>query len=403
MKFKQLFAAALAAAMSAAIVFSGCTPTNDDSSKNSSSAPESSKSSEASQESDNDKLSEPASSEPVSAEESTESEQPSEVSEESSKPESKITPAVWEVTDTNGNSIYMMGSIHLADADASVMPDYFETAFAKCDSLAVECDINNANVGISALQKFMYTDGTTIKDHVSKESYDKVVEILTKEGQYVYTYESMKPIMWVELVETIGADKAGLVAKYGVDSMLITRAEEEDKEVLEVESAEFQYDLLGNIPDDVQSVLFDGIADDDIIQTNADNLKDLYEKWKTGTMTAEDTTDGETDEELTPEEEELLEQYNTILLYDRNVGMVDKALEYMQDGKKVMFVVGAAHFYGDKGILQLMENAGCTVRRLSADDAEPTAPTDTSTVSKPQEVSKETSVSETDPGTARAA
>lgn len=285
-----------------------------------------------------------------------------------SQAESTITPAVWEVTDVNGNTIYMMGSIHLADSDASILPDYFESAYAKCEYLAVECDITNLSLNIfSDYMKMIYTDGTTIKDHVSTESYEKVVEILKSSGLYASSYERMKPILWVNTIDLAGAKESGLSEKYGVDVNLINRAKSEGKGILEVESVEFQNNLLANLSDEIQLVLFDSIAEDDIITKYADGYSVLYDHWKNGTISDEDISENEEDENLTDEEKMLLEEYNKILLDDRNAGMADKAIEYMNDGKKVMFVVGAAHFYGDNGILQLMMNAGCSVQRLTSE------------------------------------
>ena len=47
----------------------------------------------------------------------------------------------------------------------------------------------------------------------------------------------------------------------------------------------------------------------------------------------------------------------------------------MQSDNVVMFVVGAAHFYGDNGILQLMKDKGCTVIQLTEKDADKTLQT----------------------------
>lgn len=52
------------------------------------------------------------------------------------------------------------------------------------------------------------------------------------------------------------------------------------------------------------------------------------------------------------------------MLTDRNKGMADKAEEYMNDGKKVFFMAGAAHMYGDDGIVQLLKDRGYTVERV---------------------------------------
>lgn len=391
---------------------SGCTGTGDDSSKTSS-APESSVSSTVS-ESSAKESSETIESktETSSKEEQSQSSQESstEVSQisqtsESSKPKSNITPAVWEVTDENGNIIYMMGSIHAADADALVLPDYFETAYAKCDALAVECDITDSLsslTNISALKNMLYTDGTTIKDHVPEEEYNNAVKLLTDAGVYTSLYDVYKPVMWTSLAEQAAITRAGLSYSYGVDTNLINRAKEEKKEVLEVESVEFQFNLLSSLSDELQALLFSEIAQEDYLDKAADSLNRLYVKWKTGAVTVDDIEEDYSG--LTPEQLKLVEEYDNSLKNNRNAGMVLKAQEYLESGKKVMFVVGAAHFYGEKGILQLMQNNGCTLRQLTAEDAEPLE-SSTQVSQQPSEelTEPESSVKETDPAALRAA
>ena len=44
-----------------------------------------------------------------------------------------------------------------------------------------------------------------------------------------------------------------------------------------------------------------------------------------------------------------------LMLDDRNLGMADKAMEYLAGGNTVFLAVGVAHMVGD---------AGCTVERL---------------------------------------
>lgn len=356
MKSKKISVSLLMVLLSITIIFSGCGKTKKDTLSKNNSTTEDTTEQTTPDNSDNSSNNNTAITEDDSA----------------IKPpaQSTITPAVWEVTDSDGNNIYMMGSIHMADINATVFPDYFETAYSECDYLAVECDITDMQMDIfSTYQQMMYTDGTLITDHVSKESYDKVVKLLKNAGQYMSSYDYMKPMIWVELIETIAAGKSGLSEKYGVDSILIKRAKKENKGILEVESAEFQLELLFNMSDDIQSMLFDSIAKDGVIEESTEQLKNLYENWKAGTITEEDTTDA-VDEDMTDEDIELLNEYNRLLLYDRNVGMADKAMAYMKDGKKVMFVVGAAHFYGDQGILKLMEDAGCTVTKLSPEETD---------------------------------
>ena len=54
------------------------------------------------------------------------------------------------------------------------------------------------------------------------------------------------------------------------------------------------------------------------------------------------------------------------LLGKRNPAMAEKISGYLNDGKKVLVMVGAAHFYGDDGIIKLMEAKGCKVTSIAS-------------------------------------
>lgn len=302
-------------------------------------------------------------------EESSENSQESkeESSDKSSTGNNKITPAVWKVTDKSGNVMYMMGTIHSADKDAAELPDYFENAFSQCDSLAVECDITNDDTALSMmyLSKYMYSDGTTIKDHISAEAYTNAKKILTDAKMYSQLVDNYKPVLWVQFFELIASGKAGLEEKYGVDRNLINKAKKTGREVLELESAQFQLQLLADLPDETQELMMELEAKDGIIEELTKQLKDVYDNWKTGKPTYNEVGEEEYDKEgLNEHQKRILKDYNKTLLDDRNVGMADKAEQYMKDGKKVMLAVGANHFYGKNGLVELMKKKGCKVEPL---------------------------------------
>ena len=65
--------------------------------------------------------------------------------------------------------------------------------------------------------------------------------------------------------------------------------------------------------------------------------------------------------EYTEEETAMIEAYNRVMVDDRNLGMLDKAVEYLASGQTVFFAVGAAHMANDIGLVQLLTDAGYTV------------------------------------------
>ena len=101
-----------------------------------------------------------------------------EESQDSQPPSSNsITPLMWKAEDKNGNYAYLFGSIHAGDSAVDNMPDYFEKAYADSDTLAFEIDMSDIYSEITAsssmLTDVIYSDGTTIKDHISENTYNR--------------------------------------------------------------------------------------------------------------------------------------------------------------------------------------------------------------------------------------
>jgi len=285
-----------------------------------------------------------------------------------------ITPLMWKAEDKDGNYAYLFGSIHAADDMVNHLPDYFEKAYSDSDMLAFEVDMSDIFASISTDTKFLteiiYSDGTTIKDHISSDTYSGLVEILKENGMYNAMYDYYKPLMWESLLENIIISKAGLNSSNGVDITLTNRAKNDGKQIDEVESMEFQMSMFNNFSDELIELMLAQYAETNAIDEQTNEIKALYEKWKTGTMSAEDVSD-DTDlnmEELTEEQKKLFEEYNKSMLIDRNEGMTEKLIEYMKGDKITMLVVGSAHFLGDDGIISLLQKQGITVTKIISPD-----------------------------------
>ncbi len=347
MKFKKVLSILLVSVIFSLIAFSGCNNQNNNNGDVSST------------------------SKPEQASQVSQVSQTSEISEVSkTNPDENVcTPAMWKVTSDDGKEIYMMGSIHVADKAVENMPDYFENIYSKCNALAFEIDISeftdNLSESLQLMKSLMYTDGTTIKDHISNDTYKKSVQVLKDNNMYSSAYDYFMPVFWTSLIENVIYKESGLSTEYGVDTVLTERAKKDKKKLLEVESAEFQVDLLSGFSDSIQEMLLQQYAADNAIEEQTKAINDLYSEWKKGTFDAESTGAEADTSGLSEEELKIYEEYNKAMLIDRNIGMADKAEEYMNSSDKVLLVVGSAHFYGDDGILKLMENRGYTVTQIT--------------------------------------
>ena len=137
----------------------------------------------------------------------------------------------------------------------------------------------------------------------------------------------------------------------------------------------FKMSMFNDLSDGIIELIMSEYAKDGAVEEQAKQLKELYEKWKAGTIEAADVAEEEIDEvELTEEEKALLEEYNQALLTDRNKGMTEKLADYIKSGKTVMLIVGTAHFLGDDGIVSLLEKQGFTVTKITSADQLDTTP-----------------------------
>ena len=227
------------------------------------------------------------------------------------KDESDITPAMWKVTGKDGNTVYFLGSMHALDDSCYPLPDEILDAYNSSDSLAVECDIYAYQEDIDAqmelVQGMLYTDGTTIADHIDADLYSSAKQILIDSTLYNPFYDYYNVIMWNSLMDIAMLSETNLDSAKGID-----------------------------------------------IQDYLENSE-------------EREVEDESDIELSEELQAMIDEYNKQLLDDRNAGMIEKAKAMIDGGQNVFYVVGAAHFYGETGILKGLEDAGYTVEEIQYD------------------------------------
>ncbi|MBE6753165.1 MAG: TraB/GumN family protein [Ruminococcaceae bacterium] len=299
-----------------------------------------------------------------------------------------IDPLFWEVEGEKGNKVYFFGSIHVADETAYRLPEHIMNAYLESDSLAVEVDINAMQsdlMGQLKLAQYMtYADGSSIADHIDPELYAAMREFAENEMSSMLSslgysnidmLDMMKPSVWMSLFENYYAEAANLKSDLGIDSHFLTIAAAQGREIIELESAEFQYAMLDGFSDKFYEMQLSSYVMGDVDET-VKVYRDMFEGWKEGNpeamLSEEVDFSGEdlTDEEI-EEYTQILEDYNTAMLYDRNEGMADKAEDFINSGKNVFYVVGCGHFVGKDSVIDLLLDRGYDVKQIGGMDAEP--------------------------------
>ena len=280
--------------------------------------------------------------------------------------ESTITPLLYRVMDQQGNVIWLFGSIHVGLESYYPLPDYVLDAFDGSDALAVELDIMKVEWNFAQqtrlLQLLVYTDGTTISDHLPEETYTRAVEILKENEQYNPSLDYYMPALWWSTVETLSYEKMGAQANLGIDRHLLKRARNDGKKVLEIESAELQYGMMADFSPQLQQILLESAIESyDNIQIAGEDLEEMMRLWAAG----EEAAFGaylSTETEITdPEEEALYQEYTKSLITSRNQSMTEYAVDALASGEEIFICVGAAHIVGEGAIAQNLRDLGYQV------------------------------------------
>ncbi len=301
---------------------------------------------------------------------------------EETEPEEKATPVFYRVTDAQGHEMWLLGTIHVGDARTAYLPQEIYDALEASDALAVECDTQTFKDQLDEdekLQKlymdaYMYQDGTKAEDHLEGEEAFAGLRTAMEKYGFRLTYElyPFKVTMWEsEITGNYRRLGHALSSECGVDDRLMRLAREQGKELLEVESVQFQMEMSGNFSDLIQQLQLEEALKEGRYAYNA-SVQRLYERWCRGDEAElREYLAHEIDEDLsdlTPEELEKYQKeleayqdYNRQMLLDRNAGMLQVVKGYLDSGKTVFVAVGLAHLLGEQGLVDALRAEGYTV------------------------------------------
>lgn len=292
-------------------------------------------------------------------------------SEEPQLESGKSNPLLYKVTDNKGNVAWLFGSIHVGEDYFYPLPDYVLDAFDNADSLAVEFDIVAFEKDITAatkmMQEFLITGGRTIKDYVSLDIYKKARKILQENSYYTSQFDYFLPVLWQDLIEGFVYDEIGVNYDLGIDRYMINRAYDKNKEVLNVESAEFQYGMMANYSPELQEILLEsaieGYYDKDAIK---EELEEMLAVWAKGDEKEFSDMLSEEPEFKDEKEKKLYEEYNNAMVVERNKSMTDWAEKALKSGKEVFICVGAAHIVGPGAMAEMLRDRGYKVELVNS-------------------------------------
>lgn len=304
----------------------------------------------------------------LSSDENSSSEDDASVDELIYNTDESFNPQMWLLEDENGNSMYMLGSMHILNEADYPLPKKLAEAYDDCDAIAIECDVVNLSAeDAEKLESYLiYDDQTIITSHVSKEAFEAMKGLLEEYGVYNVLFLMYNPLMFDSLISSCSAAEAGLNYE-GYDNYFIRVAMEDNKTIHEIEGIELQCEKVYVVDDEILNLYANTY-----IGVTTEMLKkqmiDLHAAWRAGTveeyLNSLEDYEFEGGYDFTDEELAILNQYSYDTCEARNYHMADRAEELLAGDEKVLYIVGAAHFVGEEGLISLLTERGYTITEL---------------------------------------
>jgi uncharacterized protein len=265
----------------------------------------------------------------------------------------KDNSLLWEIS---GHGLtepsYLYGTMHIVCAEDAKLSDGLKNAIKKSKQVFFEVDIDDMDEMMGALKFARMNNGLKIADLVTPEEYGRLEEFFSK-NKSVIPFGMMarfKPYFVTAIVsETILDCKE----KSSVEQMIMTEARNSDKDVLGLETMEFQASIFDSIPYEKQAHdLVEYVDSIDKFRQNTMEMVELYRKQDINNM-----------DSLMEKSDPGMMQYMDLLLYDRNKRWSMQLPEQMFN-MPTLFAVGAGHLGGERGVINLLRKQGFTVKPL---------------------------------------
>lgn len=264
---------------------------------------------------------------------------------------------IWKIS-SEANTVYLLGSIHVASPDIYPLDSAIENAFELADNLVVEVDITQVDE-MYAMQLIMdygaYPPGETLQDHISDDLYAQLTEQFDL-GLVAIDINTFRPWVVVTLLDQLQMEELGYNPEHGIDLYFLNQAADSGQDIIELETMEFQVEMLSTLPDELMILLLEDYVENPMTREAGDLL---FEAWEDGDAAAMETLLFES-----LSEEPLLEPYYDVLIYERNVTMAETIEGFLAEDETYFVVVGAGHLVGEQGIVALLAERGYLTEQL---------------------------------------
>ena len=258
---------------------------------------------------------------------------------------------LWKIEGSGLNKAsYLFGTIHIT-CDATLENDVIK-ALDETKQIVLEIDMDDPDMQDKMMKGMYMKDGKTLKSIVNDEDYQAIDSLFTsKMGISVKMIENVKPFFLTSMLYLKFID----CPMESLEAELMKVAKEQNEEIFGLETIDDQINVFEVIPYEDQVK--------DLVRTAKDNM--AYDKANFAKLLSIYKDENITDmlNIMNDDNYSSVAEYQDELLDNRNINWIPKIKEYAEK-QATFFGVGAGHLAGENGVINLLRQAGYTVRAV---------------------------------------
>lgn len=267
---------------------------------------------------------------------------------------------MWSVRHGGAPVSYILGSIHVMKESSYPLKTRISTAFNSSSQLVVEADISDEKsyeLSDFLMRNCTYRDNSDLKNKISKATYMRLDEYLSKRDTSIRQYLSFKPWFVAFRLTLEEVIKSGYNPELGIDRHFLVQARKKKMKVIQLEGVAEQVKVLNSMTEKQQELFLLYTLNDR--SNSAKGLEMMTDLWTEGdvrgfeNMVFKDIKNNR----------EFMSVFD-ILVNQRNVNMTDKIVKALRPDKSSFIIVGAAHLVGRSGIINLLKQRGYELKQL---------------------------------------
>ncbi|WP_077596795.1 TraB/GumN family protein [Oceanobacillus iheyensis] len=268
---------------------------------------------------------------------------------------------LWKI-DHEETTAYIHGSIHLGHVDYYPLSNEIEEAYASSDIILPEINMFEVDITEEELNEMaIFDDGKTLDEVLSEDVYNHLSDIFKKNGVELESLNKYEPWYIETLLSGFVQEESDLSAEYGVDLYFLQQAIEDNKEIMELETVESQYDMLTGFSLDTQTDRLETFIE--TYEVQAEGLNNLGYHWINSNT--EEGKEG-VKESLSTGFESSDDEFQQEMNDNRNIDMANKIDDLLQSnsGQTYFAIIGTAHTVIEPSVPSILKEKGYDIERI---------------------------------------